>query len=51
MSITVQFQTIQFSISAQFQCEKQIYFKRLNLAKVHIFYVKNSSISKQFNLA
>ena len=33
--ITFLFQIIQFSISIQFQCQKQFYFKQFSLAKVH----------------
>ena len=32
---TVLLQTIQFSISTQFQCQKQFYFKQFSLAYVH----------------
>ena len=48
---TVLFQTIQFSMSTQFQCKKQFYFKQFSLAWVHSFNIKKHFYFKQFSLA
>ena len=42
--LAVLFQMIQFSISIQFKCQKQFYFKQFSLAQVHCLVLFNPEI-------
>ena len=47
MSKIVQFKTIQFSISTQFNCKKHFYFELFSLVKVQILFT-HSYMSEQY---
>ena len=52
MSRTFQFQTIQFGMSIQFQCQKLFYFKQFTLAKLHSLQVQTVVIQTiQFSIS